>query len=261
MLQKNLKNLGYYSMKSRVLDQEILKLINKIHVIDTEENLDLFLKSLINRKTNQPVSIAFINAHALNMCYKNPDFRDNLINCDYVLRDGIGIKILFKMLGKNPGLNLNGTDLIPHILTLSTGKTISLYGTETKYLEIASNEITSIGVKVVDINDGFQPDDTYIQSANKFNADIILLAMGMPKQERVAKRLSEVLETNTIILCGGAVLDFMAGKVTRAPEFLRKFGLEWLYRLVLEPRRLFKRYLIGNVVMLWHAFNLATHKK
>src|SRR5690606_40821841 len=74
---------------------------------------------------------------------------------------------------------------------------------------------------------------------------IIVLAMGMPKQEQVAVQLRDALNTPALLICGGAILDFAAERFPRAPLWMRRFGLEWLFRLLLEPRRLFKRYALG----------------
>jgi N-acetylglucosaminyldiphosphoundecaprenol N-acetyl-beta-D-mannosaminyltransferase len=74
--------------------------------------------------------------------------------------------------------------------------------------------------------------------------------MGMPKQERLARRLRLELPHAPAIVCGGAILDFMSGNVERAPQPMRRLGLEWLYRLCREPRRLFRRYVLGNPLFI-----------
>jgi exopolysaccharide biosynthesis WecB/TagA/CpsF family protein len=81
--------------------------------------------------------------------------------------------------------------------------------------------------------------------------------MGMPKQERVAALLARHLDYPCLIICGGAILDFLGGKVTRAPKAFRRIGMEWLYRFMLEPKRLFKRYMVGNFVFLYRGYRLA----
>ncbi len=238
-------------------DNAVLDLINKMKIIDDEDDVEKFLDNLSALETSKAVTIAFLNAHALNLCYKNPAFLEHLTLCDYVFRDGIGVKILFKLLGREPGLNLNGTDLIPRILKKFHSKTVSLYGTEQKYLDISTQKIQDMGVNVLQTIDGFQTDEIYNQSAVQNTPNLIILAMGMPKQERVAVQIAREINAPTVIICGGAILDFIGGKVKRAPEFFCKYGIEWLYRLLQEPRRLFKRYVIGNFVMLYHAVKLA----
>jgi hypothetical protein len=81
--------------------------------------------------------------------------------------------------------------------------------------------------------------------------------MGMPKQERVALLLRDALAHPCVIVAGGAILDFLAGRFPRAPRALRRVGLEWLYRLAFEPRRLASRYLLGNAAFLWRIAMIA----
>ena len=78
-----------------------------------------------------------------------------------------------------------------------------------------------------------------------------LVAAILAKQEKVALALAELASGTCLVVCGGAILDFLGGKVDRAPASFRSMGLEWLYRLVLEPRRLFKRYVFGNPLFLF----------
>jgi len=85
--------------------------------------------------------------------------------------------------------------------------------------------------------------------AREQQPELIVLGMGMPKQEAVAAELA-VTGGPCLIVCGGAILDFLGGKVSRAPEWLRRLGGEWLYRLLREPKRLFMRYVVGNPLFL-----------
>ena len=105
------------------------------------------------------------------------------------------------------------------------------------------------------IQHGFQDLLTYISDAQKHKPAVIVLAMGMPKQEILAQQLKQELKQELkhpcLIICGGAILDFLAGRVTRSPLWMQKLGLERLYRLILEPKRLFKRYVNGNPLFLY----------
>jgi exopolysaccharide biosynthesis WecB/TagA/CpsF family protein len=85
---------------------------------------------------------------------------------------------------------------------------------------------------------------------------IVLLAMGMPRQEELAQRLRRELEHRCLLICGGAIVDFWAGRTRRAPAALQKLGLEWLWRLGQEPVRLFRRYVIGNPLFIWRVLTL-----
>ena len=109
---------------------------------------------------------------------------------------------------------------------------------------------------VVLVMDGWQDPQAYVDALKATPADLVILGMGMPKQEQVSMALKNALTHDCVIINGGAVIDFMAGKVARAPEAWRKAGLEWAYRLKEEPKRMFGRYVIGNTVFLGRAINL-----
>ncbi|CDS54856.1 N-acetylmannosaminyltransferase [Polaromonas sp. CG9_12] len=196
--------------------------------------------------------LAFANAHAMNMLANSESFFDSLCTADTVLRDGSGMETLFNQLNIPPGLNLNGTDLIPDIVSKFDGRCIALFGTQEPYLES--------GVDFVEMNlapksfyiraDGFHENDVYYLLAVKHRPALIVLGMGMPRQEEVAIALRSRLVHPCLIICGGAIIDFWGGRTSRAPLWMRRNGMEWLFRLQLEPRRLFKRYVIGNLVFL-----------
>jgi len=162
------------------------------------------------------------------------------------LRDGSGMAILFRRLGLEPGLNMNGTDFIPKLLAAFKGRRVAFWGTEEPFLANAVQRSEAIfAVNIVSAHHGFAPVDTYISLARQFQPELVVLGMGMPKQEAVAARLA-VSGVPCLVVCGGAILDFLGGKVTRAPQWVRRLGCEWVFRLLGEPKRLFKRYVVGN---------------
>lgn len=238
---------------------DILKLINHIRIVPDEEALAQELALLSSAE--KPTRVAFVNAHAFNMCYSNHAFLADLLACDRIYRDGSGMKILYTLLRREPGLNLNGTDLIPRIISSYSGRTIALLGTNSPYLEAAAEKIAANGLETSILLDGFQPDSVYSTAVSKEKPALVILAMGMPKQERVAHLIADANAYPCIIICGGAILDFLGGKVKRAPVLFRRLGIEWVYRLLQEPRRLFKRYIIGNTLFLLRAALLGLSTK
>ncbi len=243
------KNLNLFKM----MNNATLALSNHLAIIPAAEDKAALLGSLAPSVLQKPVRVAFVNAHAVNLSHRDPAFLTDLLDCGYLLRDGSGMKILFKILGKDPGLNLNGTDFIPDLIDLYHGSPIALMGTSGPYLDSAAAVITAREGHVVAKIDGFQGPEDYLTLARQTRPALIILAMGMPKQERIASYLSQNLGYPCLIVCGGAILDFMGGKVKRAPALFRKLGLEWIYRLLSEPKRLFGRYVIGNAVFLGRA--------
>ncbi|MBC7520801.1 MAG: WecB/TagA/CpsF family glycosyltransferase, partial [Sandarakinorhabdus sp.] len=202
-------------------------------------------------------TLGFVNAHALNSAVTDQGFAADVLTLDHIVRDGIGINTLYRMLGIRAGLNLNGTDLMPEIIARFAGRRVALLGTQLPIVHRAADRLRrDYGCDVV-IADGFQPDGFYLKLAATARPDLIILGMGMPKQERVARRLKHGLNHDVAIVCGGAILDFLSGHVPRAPSWMRSAGLEWAYRLSLEPKRLFRRYVIGNPLFLMRSAILA----
>ncbi len=195
----------------------------------------------------EPAVIAFANAHAFNLSWELPVFASDLQASDLLLRDGKGVQLLFESVSENPGENLNGTDLIPEILARFGSNRIALFGTRDPWLSKARSVLLDEGRNVVTILDGFRDELDYQAEVDRSRAEIVVLAMGMPRQERVAQVLKENCKTSpSLIICGGAIVDFLAGRHSRAPKIVRDLGMEWLFRLALEPKRLFRRYVIGN---------------
>jgi exopolysaccharide biosynthesis WecB/TagA/CpsF family protein len=104
--------------------------------------------------------------------------------------------------------------------------------------------------------DGFQTPSTYLHLLRERRPSLVLLAMGMPRQEELALWLRRRLGHGCLLICGGAIVDFLAGRTRRAPPLLRRLGMEWAWRLGQEPVRLFKRYVIGNPQFLWRTWRL-----
>jgi exopolysaccharide biosynthesis WecB/TagA/CpsF family protein len=195
----------------------------------------------------------------MNSAAVSKKFFDALMSADIVLRDGIGMAILLRLLNQSPGLNLNGTDLIPKLLRLYAGRSIALFGTQDPYLRQAREKVTTQlapGSRVVTTH-GYLDVGDYVKLAAQHRPELIVLGMGMPKQEEVACTLRAAVGYPCLIVCGGAIIDFMGGKTSRAPGWMRRTGMEWEYRLAIEPKRLFHRYVIGNPVFLARAVTLA----
>ncbi len=209
--------------------------------------------------TEVPLSVGFINQHAFNLCQKHSDINRDFLALDVLLRDGIGIELAMKLFKLEPGSNLNGTDFIPKLVEQSKGCNVMAFGTQEPWL---SQGVEALGVAEYCSTklDGFVAIVQYIaQFEQAFDADklnLVILAMGMPKQEQLARELKAVAKGKVVIVCGGAILDFASGRVERAPAWVRRANLEWAYRLFKEPKRLFNRYVIGIPVFFMHLAKL-----
>jgi len=234
--------------------QELVKSLVRVHTPAGEEQLIDWLT-----QPNGPRTLAFVNAHAMNAAAVSPAFFESLTAADLLVRDGSGMAILLRLLNQSPGLNLNGTDLIPKILRRCSGGPIALFGTQDPHLTRAREVVTTRiapGVPCIAAN-GFLDTARYVRLAAAHRPAVIVLGMGVPRQEEVAVALRSAIGFSCLIICGGAIIDFLGKKTSRAPSWVRRAGLEWLFRLALEPRRLFKRYVIGNPLFVARALRLA----
>ncbi len=237
-----------------------LAIIKKITRVGSEAEKSRLLDTLCT--PSAPTVLAFANAHALNSIAHSAPFFDALKSADWVFRDGSGMATLFKLFRIEPGLNLNGTDFIPMLIERFNGRSLALFGTREPHLERA---LSTVKEKLAPLSscittDGFRDFDVYRQLAESARPELIVLGMGMPKQENVAIALRTALTYPCLIVCGGAIIDFLGGRTPRAPMWLRRSGLEWTYRLGMEPKRLFHRYVIGNPAFLARAIVLVTSR-
>jgi exopolysaccharide biosynthesis WecB/TagA/CpsF family protein len=222
----------------------VLDLFHSLRCVDSEENQTKLLGDL--SKPSSPTILSFVNTHAINLCYQNSEFQKSLCASDFLLRDGSGIRLALSLWNIPAGKNMVGTDFIPALLQQFKGKRLLLLGTHEPYLGQAAKFLqTSLGGAVQTLN-GFQETSTYLELMLSFKPDLIILGMGMPRQENVSQMLKANLNFPMLLVNGGAIIDYLADRFPRAPLIIRQWGMEWIFRLALEPRRLWKRYLIGN---------------
>jgi exopolysaccharide biosynthesis WecB/TagA/CpsF family protein len=223
-------------------------IIHKLRVVNEGGDEQTLIDAL--SRPEAATVLGFVNAHAMNLVAANNAYYDSLSAADVLLRDGSGMAILLRRLGLAPGLNMNGTDFIPRLLAAYKGRRVAFWGTEETYLLNAVRHCeATYSVNVVSAHHGFADVDAYIALAREFQPELVVLGMGMPKQEAVAARLANS-GVPCLIVCGGAILDFLGGKVSRAPQWMRRLGCEWVFRLISEPKRLFTRYVVGNPMFL-----------
>ena len=231
-------------------------IVGRIRVVHSGDEETTLVRELAATNCNRVLE--FVNAHALNLAASDSAFYAALGSADILLRDGSGMALLYRRRFGKAGLNMNGTDFIPKILAEFRGRRVALWGTEEPFLGICARRCErEFGVNVVSLESGFRDPEHYAGLIEKVLPDLIVLGMGIPKQEYVASLIRSRPAGAALIICGGAIIDFLGGKVRRAPGWMRRSGFEWTYRLVHEPRRLFGRYVVGNPVFVlrvigWH---------
>ena len=217
------------------------------------ESLQKINEFINDKKFHQ---LAFINAHCLNIAYKNEAYKQVLKNCSTVFADGIGAKIGAAMLGGNVEENVNGTDMFP-LLTQKNYR-IYLLGGSPEVAKTALIKARAMGgnAEFVGCADGFfkeKSENQVFAELAELKPDLLLVAMGVPKQEMWINENVSKLPNCTAIGVGG-LFDFVSERIPRAPLWMRKFNIEWCFRLYQEPIRLFKRYIIGNPLFIARVF-------
>ncbi|MGO1000165.1 WecB/TagA/CpsF family glycosyltransferase [Lysobacter sp. CA196] len=233
----------------------IRRLLDRLDTVADSRGRRRLLDEL--RQPKRTIVVSFLNQHAFNLAWTDAAFCEDLLRSERLLRDGVGMAACLRLLARAPGLNMNGTDLIPQLVAAYVGRRVAVAGTDQPYLQRAVQLLRGQGLDIVCSIDGFGGEDRCVSTIAAARPELVILGMGMPRQERIAARLAGALEQPALIVNGGAILDFMAGRFPRAPQWLRRIGLEWLYRLLKEPRRLWRRYVLGGGQFLWRVLRLA----
>jgi N-acetylglucosaminyldiphosphoundecaprenol N-acetyl-beta-D-mannosaminyltransferase len=202
-------------------------------------------------REGRPARVFFAHAHALNLAVRVPMLRRDFRAADLVLPDGIGLRIGAALLGWRLPANVNGTDLVPELLQklAADDVPVALIGGAPGVADKAARAWQGTApFRLAGAWDGFRSDAEYAQIAAQIARAapiVVLVALGSPLQERFAFRF---LSTDPGVVCisVGGLFDFASGAKPRAPLAWRELGLEWMWRLLHEPRRLGRRYLLGN---------------
>lgn len=209
--------------------------------------------------SHAPRSVAFVNAHSLNLAWGNPAFKQTLNAFDLRLVDGSGVRLACQMRNQPLRDNVNGTDLLPPLVArcAASGRSIFLYGARPGVAIAMADRLQMQypDLHIAGVLDGYQHNDPQqvVAVINACTPHIVLVALGSPLQEQWIQQWGHHCDCNTLIAVGG-LFDFYSGRARRAPEWLRELGLEWTWRLLQEPKRLWKRYVVGNPAFLVRSF-------
>ena len=204
----------------------------------------------------RPRQVCFVNPHCANVACREPSYREALDSADLNLIDGIGIKIAGKLLRREIRQNVNGTDLFPRLLSAlqGTGEGVFLLGGQPGVADAVRRwaEENHPGATICGTRHGyFTPgeEEAVVAEVAASGAAILLVAFGVPRQDVWIARNLAALKVPVAMGVGG-LFDFYSGRIPRAPQWMREMGLEWVFRLLQEPGRMWKRYLVGNLVFL-----------
>lgn len=224
----------------------------------TVDELHHEISRLLNQNTSQSVVLS-ANIHGLNLARKHQWLREFYSRADIVRVDGAGVVAAAHLLGHPiPGRATWGDwgwQLAAHCAS-NKHTLYFLGGKPGSALETARKmRLQQPDIKIVGIQHGYFKRNTLenqdvINAINRAQPDILIVGLGMPVQERWILDHQSSIKTKMIITAGAA-FEYLSGNASRCPRWMGKAGFEWLYRLIMEPRRMAKRYLIGNTVFLF----------
>ena len=212
-------------------------------------------------KLNQRVYIACVNSHAIVMSLKDPECANALNSADILLPDGVGIILASKLLGGAIKKRISGPDVFLEFtrrINTAGGCRYFFYGSTDDVLEKIREKLAREFPNIEVAGTCSPPfreitvaeNNKVIEIINKAHSDILWVGMTAPKQEKWIARNLEDLNVSVAVAVG-AGFDFYAGRINRAPLWMQRVGLEWFWRLVKEPKRLWRRYLVGNTIFIW----------
>jgi N-acetylglucosaminyldiphosphoundecaprenol N-acetyl-beta-D-mannosaminyltransferase len=183
---------------------------------------------------------------------KDEKFKEILNSADFCLCEGRGLYLAAKLTGKKLKQNIYGVDLIHRLKSK-----LFLFGGKK---DVARKTAEKLGDCVIGYEDGYQDFNLVIEKINSIKPETLLVGLGSPKQEKfIYENLNKMPSIKLAIGVGGA-FDFISKNVKRAPKFLQKIGLEWLWRLTLEPHRISKIF-DGVSGLIYLTFKNVLHLK
>lgn len=230
----------------------------KIDVIELKELLDLIVQ-FCNGVKDKVWLVNNVNIHALNIAYKDKDFKEILNNSDVVFCDGYGVVLAAKILKQLIGQRMTPPDWIDDLFQVLTEheKAVFFLGDEEKVVYKFTKRVKKKlpSLKIAGFHHGFfntqdHENSEVIDKINNSKADVLLIGMGMPLQEKWAYENRTRLSVKAIISIG-ALFRWYSGVEKRAPSWLTNNGLEWLGRLVIQPKKIWKRYIVGNPLFFY----------
>ena len=213
-----------------------------------------YCRSEARQGAARPLFMTSVNGQVLSLCASDPEVHRVFAEADVLHCDGQPLVLLSRLLGRLPlPERVATTDLFPETARLSAeqGLTFYLFGAspEVNRQALARVRAAYPDLSIVGASHGYlspAEEDAVVAEIAQLQPDVLWVAMGAPREQRFFLRRRDELRGVGIVKTSGGLFDFLAGKNARAPHWMQVAGFEWLFRLMLEPRRLFVRYLVTN---------------
>lgn len=239
------------------MSDHVLILGVKVHKLYKEDVLNRISETL---QSDARLVISYVHVKALNQAYENPALRDYFNRADLVYCDGFGVKWAARLLGADLPARFTLADWLDELIQLMMRENASVF-----FLggppEVAQRAADKLGrqypeLKIAGANHGYfdktpgsSQNGEVISKINAANPDLLLVGMGTPIQEYwLDENLPEIKAK--VIMSVGGLLEYYSGDLKRGPQWMTQTGFEWLYLLLKEPARYWKRYLFGNPLFI-----------
>jgi N-acetylglucosaminyldiphosphoundecaprenol N-acetyl-beta-D-mannosaminyltransferase len=203
-----------------------------------------------------PSQVSFVNADCANIAWDNAAYGEVLRKSSLVLADGIGMKLAGRLLNRNIRQNVNGTDLLPRLCKVLEAEQIGifLFGAKPGVAADVERWMSESypALRICGSQHGYVTSEELpeiLARVGASQAKVLLVALGAPKQEMWIN--AHLRDAGVKVALGvGGLFDFYSGRIPRAPSWVREIGMEWCFRLWQEPRRMWRRYFLGNLIFV-----------
>ncbi len=231
--------------------------------VETDPPPHLLRRIIGHAERGERLSVSYVNAHVLNQSQSNPELRRALQECDLVYCDGYGVRLAARLIGLEVPYRMTGADWIWGVAALCQQSGRSLYllgsdpGSSAKAAATLQRWYPRLDVRGTHhgyFGLGSAHSDRVLEHIAEHEPDVLLVGMGTPAQELWVHENRDRLEV-PVVWTVGALFDYVAGRVPRAPHWIADNGFEWIFRLAVEPGRMWRRYLLGNPAFLYRVLD------
>lgn len=229
-----------------------------VRSLNVEGLIDLLTDAAARR---EPTTVCYLNAHTWNLARNDASFRRTLMAADVLYADGISVVWASRRAGAPLPRRLTAADYFGDFARRCADRDVSVFllggqpGVPARVAAALQREHP--GLRIAGTHSGFFDLDSQaasvVAAVNAARPDVLLVGMGSPRQERwLFERRDEL--TVPVRWCVGALFDYVTGLERRAPAWLCRIGCEWLFRLMMDPRGKWRRYLVGNARFVWNVW-------
>ncbi|WP_322614084.1 WecB/TagA/CpsF family glycosyltransferase [Pseudomonas sp. BIC9C] len=225
----------------------------KANSISMSESVSYIKNRIKGKKFTQH---CVINVAKVVNAQSDLELRESVNSCHIVNIDGMGVVLGARFLGHSVPERVAGVDLFHELLEMSAANQFSVFllGAKDDVVSTAASKVKALypGLKVAGYHHGYFWDDeaALVEKVRASGAQLLFVAITSPMKENFINRWRDQLGV-TFVMGVGGTFDVVAGKVKRAPQWMQNYGLEWLYRVIQEPGRMWKRYLTTNSKFAW----------